>query len=152
VEQQDWSVLTLEVFPNLGESCDGDSSVVLRSVYSLENAARTDIAMETIPRQKTSNSENSIVWSGELNFNISASTDRISRGWVVRLHLLPGQICSSATLNGKMMTTSVVHFKPTETIFPFGGSGTSPATQAGPVAELLVPSDSNSRVLSFVIL
>jgi len=150
VESQDWSILTLEAFPNLGVSCDGKSSVVHRSVYSLENAARTDIAMETVPRKQGENSRNSIVWSGELHFNISASTDGISRGWVVRLHLLPGQVCTHASLSGQFVN-SVVHFKPAEGVFPFGGTGTHPASQAGPVAELHVPSAPNSRELSFVI-
>jgi hypothetical protein len=135
VEDQDWSVLTLEVFPDMGSK-----EIQRRSVYSLGSAARTDLTMETIGEM------------GLLIFQISPSEDGESRGWLVRLHLLPGQYCAAAIADG--MNLIVSHINPvseTDTLFPFGGAGTPPAHRAGKIAEVLIPSGDSQRFIKISI-
>jgi len=135
VEDQDWSVLTLEVFPDMVSK-----EIQRRSVYSLGSAARTDLTMETIGEM------------GLLIFQISPSEDGASRGWLVRLHLLPGQYCAAAIADG--MNLIVSHINPvseTDTLFPFGGAGTPPAHRAGKIAEVLIPSGDSQRFIKISI-
>eukprot|EP01121_Diplochlamys_sp_Union-15-3_P016634 TRINITY_DN56_c0_g1_i1.p1 TRINITY_DN56_c0_g1~~TRINITY_DN56_c0_g1_i1.p1 ORF type:complete len:853 (+),score=155.87 TRINITY_DN56_c0_g1_i1:34-2559(+) len=137
VEDQDWSVLTLETFP------DFTSSVFeQQSLYSLGSASRTDLSMET-------ESDNGV---GIVTFRISEAEDQASRGWFVRLHLLPGQKCVSALVDGAEV--SVEHIAPVSadaTFFPWGGAGTAPAHLAGHIAEVQAPLAKNSRLLQFKI-
>jgi len=136
VEEQDWSTLTLEVYPDLS------STVEHRSLYSLGSAARTDLTMSTI-----SNNGNGIV-----SFKISPAEDVESRGWLVRLHLLPDQSCTSAVVDGTVL--EVTHLAPVSSntvFFPLGGAGTRPAHKAGIITEVLVPKGNHDRLLLFKI-
>jgi hypothetical protein len=138
IEDQDWSILTLEVFPDLTTDLKTE-----KSVFSLDTAARTDLMMENIPKEK----------GGMVHFEISASEDGISRGWLIRLHLRPEQACLSANVDG--MDLDVVHIPPVAlgtNFSPFGGAGTAPAPNAGHIAEIKVPSADYERKLDLLIL
>jgi alpha-glucosidase (family GH31 glycosyl hydrolase) len=137
IEDQDWSILTLEVFPDLTTDMKTQ-----KSVYSRDSAARTDLSMENIPKEK----------GGIVKFEISAAEDGESRAWLVRLHLRPGQACLSANVDG--MDLDVVHIPPEmrTNFFPFGGAGTPPAPKAGNIAEIKVSSANYERKLQLSIL
>jgi len=137
VEDQDWSVLTLEVFPDLTTELYTE-----KSVYSLETAARTDLSMRNIPKDN----------GGFVNFHITESEDGESRGWIFRLHLRPGQSCLSANADGKDL--KVLHIDPLKdtNYSPFGGVGTAPAPQAGKIAEIFVPTANHERKILFSIM
>jgi len=138
VEEQDWSILTLEAFPDLSSDV-----IVHRSLYSLGSAARTDLTMES------ESNENGL---GLVSFKISASEDGESRGWLVRLHLLPGQHCMSAFVDDTVLDVAhLAPVSPTSTFFPLGGAGTLPAHKAGDIAEIQVPSGNHNRLLQFKI-
>jgi alpha-glucosidase (family GH31 glycosyl hydrolase) len=142
VEDQDWSVLTLEVFPDFTTEV-----YIEKSLYSLGTAARTDLSMANIPKDNNN--------GGFVNFHISASEDGESRGWLVRLHLRPGQNCISAGVDDDGTDLDIVHIDPitdTDDFFPFGGSGTPPAPKAGKIAEIKVPMANHERKLQLSIL
>jgi len=143
VENQDWSILTLEVFPDLTTE-----TYTEKSVFSLETAARTDLSMRNVPKD----GENP---GGFVDFQISESEDGASRGWLVRLHLRPDQSCVSAIVDGTEL--GIVHIDPiTEResykFYPFGGVGTPPAPNAGKIAEIKVPSSKYERKMVLSIL
>jgi len=139
VEDQDWSILTLEAFPDISSK-----EIAYRSLYSLGSAARTDLSMES---DSTSNG------LGLVTFKISTSEDGASRGWLVRLHLRPGQHCVSAVVDSTAVL-EILHLSPVApnvVFFPFGGAGTAPAHKAGKIAEVQVPSGNRDRLLQFKI-
>jgi alpha-glucosidase (family GH31 glycosyl hydrolase) len=139
VEDQDWSILTLETYPDFSSN-----QIVEKSLFSKESAARTDLSMETVT--------DDINGVGLISFRISESEDRESRGWVVRLHLLPGQECLSAMEDGNLLKVNHISpVSPSDTFFPFGGVGTAPAHKAGKIAEIYVPKHHTERSLKFVI-
>eukprot|EP01123_Difflugia_compressa_P012081 TRINITY_DN5044_c0_g1_i2.p1 TRINITY_DN5044_c0_g1~~TRINITY_DN5044_c0_g1_i2.p1 ORF type:complete len:166 (-),score=29.30 TRINITY_DN5044_c0_g1_i2:43-540(-) len=141
VEEQDWSVLTLEAFPSLSSR-----EITRRSVYSLGSASRTDITMQ-------SESIESDV--GVVMISISAAEDKQARGWLVRLNLLPSQYCVSAVVDGQVV--DVVHISPrmddppVGVFFPFGGGDTAPPKRAGYVAQIKVSPHNRDRLLLFKI-
>lgn len=133
IEEQDWSVLTLEAFPDIHST-----EVVHQSLFSLESAAHTALSMASVFNNGV----------GLITFKISPAEDGASRGWVVRLHLLSGQRCLSAVVDGHEL--EVNHLAPvsvTEQFFPFAGVGSQPAHKAGAVAEIQVPQDHRDRIL-----
>eukprot|EP00463_Aulacantha_scolymantha_P002959 TRINITY_DN370_c0_g1_i1.p1 TRINITY_DN370_c0_g1~~TRINITY_DN370_c0_g1_i1.p1 ORF type:complete len:484 (-),score=92.11 TRINITY_DN370_c0_g1_i1:134-1471(-) len=130
VDDQDWSILTLEAYPA------SISQITRRVVYSLGNAARTNIVMRTHE-------------TGLVQLNVSKAEDAASRGWVLRLHLQPGQHVESAFIDG-MKVPNVPHLQPLTSheahqFFPFGGEGTPPAPNAGPVVELVLKKSASKR-------
>lgn len=138
VEEQDWSVLTLEVFPDLTST-----EPVRQTVYNQHTAARTDLTMEIIPKGEKMNI---------IRFTISKSEDGQSRGWIVRLHLLPGQTCEYATEdNTELSINHLPPVAPNTLFFPFAGAGTRPASNAGHIAEITIPQHSEPRNIQFYI-
>jgi alpha-glucosidase (family GH31 glycosyl hydrolase) len=133
VELQDWSILTLEVFPDLTTELYTE-----KSVYSLETAARTDLSMRNVPKEGQNG-------GGFVHFQISESEAGESRGWMVRLHLRPGQSCVGANVDGTEL--GIVHIDPVidDMFYPFQGVGTPPAPNAGKIAEIKVPSSKQER-------
>ena len=130
VEEQDWSTLTLEAFP--AQTAESTS----RSVYTLNEAKRTDLLWETNGH-------------GGVSLTVSAAEDGSRRAWVFRSHLLPGQKLVSATLDGVELRAPV-HLEPREEVgpaFPFGGQGSRPMPKAGPVAEIYIPAGAATRTL-----
>ena len=139
IDDQDWSSLTLEAFPAQV------AQTTQRSVFALKTEARQDITMTTDG-------------NGNAHFDISESEDGAERAWVVRLHLLPNQRATMATIDEEEMAAeSLVHLAPlsaeqTSTAhFPFGGAGAHPPQHAGHVAELRLPSAAHARTLSVTI-
>jgi len=111
-------------------------------VFNLGSAARTDLSMETVTLNGIS----------VVTFIISPCEDGTSRGWNVRLHLLPKQSCISALVDGNSL--EIEHIDPVskdDAFFPFGGKRTAPAHLAGKVAEVFIPSSSDQRMLQFKI-
>ena len=95
--------------------------------------------------------------SGDVTISVQAPGDLSAaaneQGWVVRLHLLPGQKLSSASVDGVAVVegSGLSHLLPVEagsveerSYFPFGGIGSSPAAGAGPVAEIQVPATASA--------
>ena len=139
IDDQDWASLTLEAFPAQV------AQTTQRSVFALKTEARQDITMTTDG-------------NGNAHFDISESEDGAERAWVVRLHLLPNQRATMATIDEEEMAAeSLVHLAPlsaeqTSTAhFPFGGAGAHPPQHAGHVAELRLPSAAHARTLSVTI-
>ena len=139
VDSQDWSKLTLQVFPDFTVA-----SAVSRSVYSQSQVAsvsstalHTGLLLTTTPSTGT---------SGTLSLDVTASNDGVRRAWVLRLHLLPGQQVSTATVDGVAVKVSnVAAMDSSNAMTPpaFGASGSAPAV--GVVAEVQVPSSVNAR-------
>lgn len=132
VDDQDWSELTLEAFPEV--ETDGTTHRVLHAQGM--SGGQTGIVMET-----TSDSR-------KVTFGISAASDGAERAWVIRLHLRPDETVSSAIIDGQ--TVDVVTIAPTlveegHGFFPFQGRGSAPAPHAGPIAELHVAAASSPR-------
>ena len=88
----------------------------------------------------------------ELNIsNPAAVSPQDGRGWVVRLHLLPGQQVAEATVDGR--AAKVVAIKPAAVDAvhaPFGGAGSPPAPLAGPIAEIDMPPAPGNRQAAVV--
>jgi len=130
VDDQDWSTLTLEVFPSAVAS-ETRRFVAERgsSAEAAAGEARTELVLRT---------------DGQGGVAVDIGDGPV-RAWIVRLHLLPGQLAAGASLDGaalEPLESWLCHLGPgadTDTYFPLLGAGTAPASQAGPVAELRLP-------------
>jgi len=152
IEEQDWSVMTLEAFPDLTTAAAKNSMIEHRTLYSLGTAARTHIVMTTTSNPSADTSA-ALPTSGIVTFIISEAEDEVSRGWIVRLHLLPGQHCTGAVADNSVVL-DVAHLEPvphSEGFFPFGGAGTRPAARAGRVVEAVVEQAAHERTVQFKI-
>lgn len=132
VGTQDWSTLTLEAFVDTGgnRSAAAVDSVVRRRVHALGSGARTDITMVTSAD------------SGLVRFIISPVDDVSPRAWCIRLHLRLGQTVEKVVVDGAESANAgvpVTLLSARGEHVPFGGQGSSPATRAGPVVELMLP-------------
>merc|ERR1712113_53894 len=130
VDDQDWSTLTLEVFPS------SIPHTTHRTVYNLGTGVQTNLIMRTDGE-------------GMVEIDVSEAEDGSSRGWVLRLHLLPYQRVESVFVDG-MEHKNVFHLQPlanhqAHEFFPFGGAGTPPAPRAGPVAEVYLKENGSAR-------
>jgi len=61
------------------------------------------------------------------------------RGWVVRVHLMPGQKVSAVTLDGKSAAYKLLKAGSSHIEIPFAGAGSHPGSAAGAVVEINVP-------------
>lgn len=131
VEDQDWSSLVLDIFV-------GDSAI---------STERTVVDRGT-------GSQTKLAWTmqndGRLNLQIHASDSGLSRSWVLRFHLRPGQQVGRALVDG--VSSPATHLAPLHQnlvtdYFPFGGPGTAPAPHAGHVAEMSLESASHMRIV-----
>jgi len=132
VESQDWSMLTLEVYPVLDAR-----GVTRRNVYERGTGSRTELHMITNE-------------TAGLHLTIGAAEDGSSRSWIVRFNLPPGQHGIRAVADGAELDTTGMHIPPVDSsasFFPFGGAGTAPAQLAGPVLELVLVSSKGPRVV-----
>jgi hypothetical protein len=130
VEDQDWSSLTMELFPASG------ASSTKRYVFERGTAQRTELAFHTDGH-------------GKANVQIGQGAER---AWTVRVHLLPGQHLASASVNGEAV--GLRHLEATrdlQSFFPLSGKGAPAAPQAGPVAEVQVPHGSLFQKVEFEI-
>lgn len=171
VETQDWSTLTLQAFPHAhARAHTAETETTERHVYnkladsnapdSATHPGHTTISMTTV-------SSPSSPLSPSVHFRISAASDSAPRAWRLRLHLRPGQRVLAAT----MVTTTAKapmgdpssHSSPPSSIrlrhllphldadtldekwMPFGSRGVPPPPNAGPVAELELPTGAGER-------
>lgn len=130
VDDQDWDLLTLDAFPELG-------SAVQAAVIERGTGARTDLTLTTD------------VQGRRVALNVNEAGDGSARGWILRLHLRLGQQAQVAIVDG--VTEAVVHKEPVmagANYVPFAGSGSSPAHLAGPVVEVSLPRASHARTVT----
>ena len=175
VEGQDWTELTLEVFPA------PTAATVSRQLYeqeaTLQRAAKTTpehhhaAAAATVvevttgvahdiggKREGDGQGEGGERKSTGVAVRVAASPALVSRSWIVRLHLLPGQrLVLDDNGKGTHTTTPTVrHMLPAQNCavshFPFSGPGTTPACRAGPVAEFRLPASAQERLVEGTIL
>ena len=161
VASQDWSELTLEIFPDsaVGASTTSTSNqvTVRKQVHERDSAdAMTMLEMETGGSQMT--------------MRVSAGPGQLERGWCLRVHLRPGQRVVAAEVDGRSVAlddveTSKLLAGPNSTNvlshidaashgtahFPFAGAGSAPAFAAGPVAELTIERAAIARVVTMFI-
>lgn len=159
VARQDWSELTLEIFPDATDAADGGRPSIQRhqkQVYERDSTTRTVLDMLTTD-------------GSQLTMHISAHPEQLARGWCLRVHLRPGQRVLAAEVDGRPATFAdlssdlsshmvapnvIVHLTPaleSAAHFPFGGVGTLPHAGSGPVAELTIKCASTARVVTMVI-
>jgi hypothetical protein len=137
VEQQDWSVLTLEAFP---QSCTNEQAA-RKKVYERTPSGGTE-ASTSIDMSVDCHGVDTDSMNVSIRIANTMSASR-SRGWTVRFHLLPAQTVVGATLDGAALSPAHVrtsHIEPLPAhqhmdYFPFGGAGSPPAPYAGRVAE-----------------
>ena len=133
VAEQDWSSLVVEAFPS------AHPSVEHREVYGPEGSPDAD-------RSTTI----TLATDGQGRVSVSVSASAVPKAWTVRLHLRPGQHLELVA-DGKASAV-VRHLRPTaacsDSFFPFGGPGSLPACNAGPVAEFdLEPAAGHRRTI-----
>ena len=173
VDEQNWSMLTLEAFPHSASTVQlsqqhtlagGAAAVGVtkahathRHVYSLGTGAHTDVLMTTTIKcvdEKPGNAS-----SKSVRFDIGASDDGTNRAWSVRLHLSPGEQLVRASVDGALISRGelpALHLQPVPaalagTFAPFGGTGTRPAPLAGPVAQVRVSAGPGARVVELQV-
>merc|ERR1711957_497564 len=129
IEDQDWSSLTLEVFPSAKEQSSR------RELFERGSSERTELAFHT---------------DGQGGARLEISQGHFERAWTLRAHLLPGQRVSMALLNG-VVVESINHLKADGSHFPLRGAGAPAAAQAGAVAEIRVPTGLDASLVEFKI-
>lgn len=128
VEDQDWSQLTLQLYP-----ASGSSGPVTSTHTFVERGSMASTQM----------SFSSNISSGKLQIDESS----VLRSWALRVHLLPQHRVSAVDVDGK--AAEFIHLSADdarEDFFPFGGVGSAPA--AGAVAEILVPAGLHRREIA----
>ena len=149
VEAQDWTTLILEAFPAMAVDGVPTSQITRRTVVerarTLSAGERTQLVMETDAAGK------------HVHIQIGvAGVEAKPRAWLVRVHLRRGQKAARCLVNGA--PSAMRHLMPplldamnasTSVAVPFGGRGSPPGPQAGPIVE--VPLDRGMRALEVKI-
>lgn len=129
--EQEWDELTIEAFPAAAVD-----SVEVRELHEQESSQHAD-ADATEASLRT--------YAGNATVVVSLSASPIKRSWTCRLHLrhasqrlsLPGSPAALAAAG--IVPGSLRHLLPAHDCaashFPFGGEGSPPACEAGPIAE-----------------
>eukprot|EP00927_Polykrikos_kofoidii_P015618 TRINITY_DN16958_c0_g1_i1.p1 TRINITY_DN16958_c0_g1~~TRINITY_DN16958_c0_g1_i1.p1 ORF type:complete len:980 (+),score=114.21 TRINITY_DN16958_c0_g1_i1:90-2942(+) len=138
VEDQDWSSLTLELFPA------AQAHSTKRQLFERGTSARSNLAFHTDGL-------------GRISVEIGAMEGGVAeRAWTVRVHLLSGQRVVSAIVDGVSvhLEGGLRHIEASSSsrlssapFFPLGGAGTLTAPMAGPVAEIHVRKGSQARTI-----
>eukprot|EP00658_Telonema_sp_P-2_P078815 TRINITY_DN7474_c0_g1_i8.p1 TRINITY_DN7474_c0_g1~~TRINITY_DN7474_c0_g1_i8.p1 ORF type:complete len:377 (-),score=88.33 TRINITY_DN7474_c0_g1_i8:95-1225(-) len=135
VQDQDWSELTLEVFPA------NSTTPVTTHKYMVEQTASQELTQFSLTSSATA-----------ATLLITPEHDT-PRSFLVRVHLRPEHTVEEATLDGTQLPNPIPHLKALESTdyrFPFEGAGTAPA--AGSVAEIRVPTGAGQpRELSILM-
>tara|TARA_B110000208_G_scaffold99816_1_gene124557 strand:+ start:2456 stop:3043 length:588 start_codon:yes stop_codon:yes gene_type:complete len=150
---QDWSELTLEVFPSPPEKVlvEGSSGIIARrTVYERDTAdgtaqedASTTVELLLAPQGRGGGGG---AKGQKLIVGISASPTK--RSWIVRVHLrhpaqrLSFSLRSEEEEQPRTVTRSLVHLMPAKdcatSYFPLQGAGATPPCEAGAVAEFRI--------------
>ena len=141
VATQDWSELTLEIFPG-----GGNASSSRKQLHERDSAAWTELEMRTDGDQLT----------------VTIGASEIARSWSLRVHLRLGQRVTAAEVDGRPALLELAHIAASQDVaaaaaggghFPFGGTGTAPATgsASGPIAELRIERAATARAVTFLI-
>lgn len=122
VAEQDWSKLVLEAFPS------SSPQNTTRTIYERRTGERTDVELATSDHNRVAVTIRSV----------------LSRAWVIRLHLHPGDSAEHILVNGEesaSVRTRHLHAAqhPSHDYFPFGGEGSLPAQHGGPIVEIHLP-------------
>ena len=133
VDDQNWSELTLEAWPA------ADAEPVTRSLFERGSDARTDVRLRT--------------GDGTVQVDVGAASDGAERGWLLRLHLPPGQRVATAMVDGSTTAAPILLPRDGDSAahFPLRGEGTMPAHRAGPIAELRLPRRSGARTITVTL-
>ena len=146
IDDADWSTLTIDAFPPRK-----GTAVTTRRVIVPRNATFDD-RMELV---LTTDEDGTL--SIDIDAPSVASTDDAEQGWVVRVHLFSKQTVSAVNVDGLDLKDgdgddAFRHIQPVSTgsdYFPFGGRGSAPAENAGPVVEfLLQPANKKRHVVA----
>jgi hypothetical protein len=151
VDEQDWSELTLEAYPHSGADIAAGSTATpmvattRRTVHERLTSAKTELALTTG------------VGGAALRLDVGAGP--VARGWVLRVHLRPGQAAVAASIDGVALRAAALgaaHIAPLAAAdawshFPFRGAGAAPPHKAGPVLELRVPAAAHARAVEITV-
>merc|ERR1712039_528102 len=129
---QDWSSLTLELFPA------EDARLTKRDVYERGSTHRTGLTFKTDGQ-------------GAAQVEIEPTSTGEDRAWTVRMHLRPGQQAHSATVDGSAVSLAHLHASSGQKYFPLAGTRNPPAPEAGPIVEFRVPEGSHFRKVDLTI-
>ncbi len=172
VTEQDWSTLTLEVFPSPASAGEKPVSIS-RSVFERSNAAAASgVAQTTLWLLSGGGDGNTST------VRVEIGTGCIPRAWNVRINLRRNQtivkdsavlttLASSAgdeegreVVGTEVLTSTAVRLvnpyistraNGSDSFFPFGGSGSPSAAGAGPVVEVSLDASQHHRVLELEV-
>ena len=163
VSEQDWSNLTLEIFPAARGSGVVEAE---RTVFERSAASSSHDVGQTHLRLLTSADD------GTVRLKIGAGARGVpARAWLARIHLLPGQsvVAGSPTLitldehgdetggqavrvhSSDMQVLQPVSGSAAPRHFPLRGAGSAPPTGAGAVVEVALAGSSRARVLELAL-
>eukprot|EP01047_Picozoa_sp_COSAG01_P029711 COSAG01_NODE_2046_length_8561_cov_3.243441_8_plen_375_part_00 len=142
IGEQDWSELTIEAWPDTGSS-----AISTRDVYEPDTSPHPDSTATTLALHTDAVGRT-------LRLEVGAS--RVARAWLVRLHLRRGeQLTLQTSDDDAVVSESLRHVQPlsscADDFFPFAGTGTPPACEAGPIAEFRVAASRQARVVKALV-
>lgn len=170
VTEQDWSTLTLEVFPSPASAGEKPVSIS-RSVFERSNAA-SGVAQTTLWLLSGGGDGNTST------VRVEIGTGCVPRAWNVRINLRRDQtivkdsavlitLASSAddeqgraVVGTEVLTSTAVRLvnpynstraNVSDRFFPFGGSGSPSAAGAGPVVEVSLDASQQHRVVELEV-
>ena len=170
VTEQDWSTLTLEVFPSPASAGEKPVSIS-RSVFERSNAA-SGVAQTTLWLLSGGGDGNTST------VRVEIGTGCVPRAWNVRINLRRDQtivkdsavlitLASSAddeqgraVVGTEVLTSTAVRLvnpynstraNGSDRFFPFGGSGSPSAAGAGPVVEVSLDASQQHRVVELEV-
>jgi hypothetical protein len=143
VAEGDWSTLTVEAYP-----CQGKCTTT-RKIY--ERSDEIDATPSTTEVTLTTDG------SEVIEIHLGANTDGLARAWTVRVNLIAGEEVISATLDGMPVTATTLYPRasddgtPWQGYWPWKGKDSIPASKAGPVAQVSVPSSTVSHTVRVTV-
>ena len=143
VEEQDWSTLLLAAFPH---AATGENKAALTTTRWVVERSRDDAPGRTKIEMSTEAA------GKRIRLAVSGAGARDTpRAWHVRVHLRHGQRALGALVDGAPV--SFTHLLPTAieggmtTPRPFGGRGSPPPMNAGPIVEIVVEKAGRARAI-----
>eukprot|EP01062_Namystynia_karyoxenos_P067703 TRINITY_DN6172_c0_g1_i1.p1 TRINITY_DN6172_c0_g1~~TRINITY_DN6172_c0_g1_i1.p1 ORF type:complete len:851 (+),score=211.04 TRINITY_DN6172_c0_g1_i1:93-2555(+) len=131
IEDQDWGQLIVEAWPEEGQSSR-------RAVHPRGGGASATVVLSCS--------------GGRAELTISAAAGGAPRGWLLRLHLRPGQRpAPAAVIDGAPASYALLQPAAGSGAWPFAGAGALPPPAAGPVVELELPPSAGPRRVSVAL-